>query len=106
MSLPLTNDEKIDYIYKDIKLKKRYSTIKSIIKLCVLIFIWITIFNLSKTLDKDEMIWKFTDHIVEITTPIVNEMVKKMNINSWNLEGVNVEELLKNNPDLIKQLQK
>lgn len=79
MKLPLTQDEKIDYIYNQMRNQKRYAIFKVIFKVIVIIFIVVSILNIYQSLDKENMIESLQDKFSEFTYPIIENLLEKTN---------------------------
>lgn len=79
MKLPLTQDEKIDYIYNQMRNQKRYAIFKVIFKVIVIIFIVVSILNIYQSLDKENMIESLQGKFSEFTYPIIENLLEKTN---------------------------
>lgn len=79
MKLPLTQDEKIDYIYTQLRNQKRYTIFKVIFKLIVIIFIVVTLSNVYQSLDKQNMIESAQDKFSDFIYPIIENLMEKTN---------------------------
>ncbi len=122
----ITWEEKIDYIYKNLKSQIFFKRFKFIIKL--LIFSWIIyflFFFFPYSNQKDELFKNFWNKISEITKPIIIKLVSDINedltsklganlnikSNSWSKIDIKNIKLpkdillrLKKNPDILKEL--
>jgi len=105
MSEILTTEEKIDYIYNDIKARKRWTIIKFIFKIAILIFIIVSVINFTKDLNKEELTEKLTDTITDITAPIVNDILQDLEIKNTEFQKEKIDDFLKNNKDFVNQLK-
>lgn len=79
MKLPLTQDEKIDYIYSQLRNQKRYAIFKVIFKLIIIIFIVVILSNIYQSLDKQNMIESAQDKFSEFVYPIIENLLEKTN---------------------------
>ena len=101
-------EEKIDYIYKELKWQKRSRFLNFTFKLFV---IWILIFwamNIAKWLESDQVINKISSTIWSIVKPIVTELVKDLweaPINPENIPNSLIDQI-KENPELLDNLKK
>ncbi len=79
MKLPLTQDEKIDYIYNQLRKQKRYEIFKVIFKLIIIIFIVVLLNNVYQSLDSQNMIESLQDKFSEFVYPIIENLLEKTN---------------------------
>jgi len=109
MSDYLTADEKIDYIYKELKSQKRSRFFKIILKFIILWLIFYFYSTILINLNKDELITELSKNISKIVTPIAQDITKGiLENNTTNTNNINnslIEEI-KNNPELLKKLWK
>lgn len=94
-----TPEEKIDYIFKELKKQKSLRISKTIFKLILLWLVIYSYFTFIHWLDKDEMIANLASYIWEIVQPIteniVNDMVEKNNLDTSNIDPELINELIK-----------
>lgn len=79
MKLPLTQDEKIDYIYNHIRNQRRFWIFKLILKLIIILFIVISLINIYKDLDKENIIEDLQETFTQFTYPIIENLLEKTN---------------------------
>jgi len=96
-----STEEKIDYIFKELKSQKRWRIWKITFKLLIILF-WIYIYmNFIQWINKDKIIKDFSNTIWEIVAPIaeniVNNMIKEQNIDTNNISPEMIEQLKKLN---------
>lgn len=97
----LSFEEKIDYIYKELKAQKRWRLFKLFLKLAI---IWLII-TLLNSADKQQIIDSTTKFIWDIAKPITESIVKDM-INGGSKDVTNwLIDQLKDNPDLLNKLK-
>ena len=96
-------EEKIDYIYKELKAQKRSRLFKLILKLAI---IWLII-TLLNSVNKEQIIDQAVEYLWNIVKPItkdiVNDMIKNNDTKSISDSLINE---LKNNTDLINNFKK
>lgn len=80
----LTQDEKIDYIYKYIKSEKRNRIFKILFKILIILAIFYWSQYLIKNIWEDNIKKTISDQIWGITAPIVKDLVKDLDANSVN----------------------
>lgn len=104
MAAPISFEEKIDYIYRELKAQKRWRLFKLFIKLAI---IWLII-TLLNSADKNQIIDSTTKFIWDIVKPITKDIVNDM-INSDSMNPQNITKSLtdefKKNPDLFNKLK-
>lgn len=79
MKLPLTQDEKIDYIYNHTRNQRRFWIFKLILKLIIILFIVISLINIYKDLDKENIIEDLQETFTQFTYPIIENLLEKTN---------------------------
>lgn len=102
-----TPEEKIDYIFKELKAQKRDRIFKTLFKVTILIFIIFLYFNFIHWIEKQKIIDNFSSIISDITKPIAQNIVNDMiweTTDSKTLEN-SITEQIKNNPELLNQLK-
>ncbi len=102
-----TSEEKIDYIFNELKSQKRSRIFKTLFKITIFWFIIFLYFNFVNWLDKQVVIDNISWIISDITKPIAQNIVNDMiwdTTNTQNLEK-SISDQIKNNPDLLKQLE-
>jgi len=77
----LSFEQKIDYIYNDLRKKRIWLFIKWIIRLFILWLIVNFYFTILPTLDKEKMVNKIWDEIIKIVIPIIEKTVKNIDVN-------------------------
>jgi len=103
MAASLSFEEKIDYIYKELKAQKRGRLFKLFIKIAIIGLI-VTLLN---SVDKDKIMGAATKLIWDIAKPITQDLIKDImqdNISPTNVQNSLLEEI-KNNPDLLNKLK-
>ena len=97
-------EEKIDFIFKELKYQKKTRLYKLIIKLIFIGSIIIIYFSFIQWLDKDKLIKDFSSQIAEIVTPITKNIVSEMvNDNTPNVKNIWqwLIDDIKNNPNIF-----
>lgn len=74
-------EQKIDYIYNDLRRKKTWLIIKWIIRLFILWLVVHFYFFILPTINKDRIVNKIWDKIINIVAPIIEKTVNKIDIN-------------------------
>ena len=102
MAPELSFEEKIDYIYKELRWQKRTRFLNFAFKLSLLIILLIWAFNINKWLENDAVLSKISSSIWTIVKPIVNELIKEntaswIDLNDINTETIEIPEII-NNP--------
>lgn len=105
MGKHITDEEKIDYIYKTLKHQKRVFIIRMFLKICIIWFIiyfYLYIiptinFNLTDIINKN-----LTPHILPIMTNLTQEMTKNLQDSLWDQVKQNMNNIDSN---LINQLK-
>ena len=105
----LTTDEKIDYIYKEMKAHKRARLFSLFAKL---VFVWILIMVYVKFIhwiDQEVIIQNLTQVVSDIAKPITESLVNDMlnDSNVWNVDDISqwLMDKLKENPDLLNKFR-
>lgn len=98
----LTQDEKIDYIYKYIKSEKRNRIFKILFKILIILAIFYWSQYLIKNIWEDNIKKTISDQIWGITAPIVKDLVKDLDANSVNwIDKEKIQKILSDNPGLL-----
>lgn len=98
----LTQEEKIDYIFKHIKSEKRNRIFKILFKILLIIVVFYGSQYLIKKIWADQIQKTISEQIWEITAPIVKDLVKDLDISSvWWINKDKITELIKENPELL-----
>lgn len=98
----LTQDEKIDYIYKYIKSEKRNRIFKLIFKILIIIAIFYGSQYLIQNVWEEQIKKTMSEQIWDITEPIIRNMVS--DLESWNVNWIDrekIQKILKDNPALL-----
>ncbi|MFK7780051.1 MAG: hypothetical protein QM490_02790 [Candidatus Gracilibacteria bacterium] len=94
-----TPEEKIDYIFKELKKQKTIRTSKAFLKIILIFLLIYGYFTYIHGLDKEELMANFSSYIQKIVQPIteniVNDMVEKNNIDVNNISPEMIEEIIK-----------
>ncbi|MCD5385034.1 hypothetical protein LRZ95_00015 [Candidatus Gracilibacteria bacterium] len=77
----LSFEEKIDYIYKELKQQKRARILNFFFKLSILALLIFGIINIGKGLENKVIIDKVSNIIGEIIKPIVTDLTKNQELN-------------------------
>ncbi len=77
----LSFEEKIDYIYKELKQQKRARILNFFFKLSILALLIFWIINIGKWLENKVIIDKVSNIIWEIIKPIVTDLTKNQELN-------------------------
>ena len=76
-----TEEEKIDYIFKELKSQKIWKYFKWFFNIFIILLVVHIYYNIIPNLDKSEIIRAFADNMIEFNRPatedIVNDMIKK-----------------------------
>ena len=76
-----TEEEKIDYIFKELKSQKKSRYFKSFFKIIILFILAYGYFYIIPTLDKDKILGVVSDNMLDFIRPItenlVNDMIEK-----------------------------
>jgi len=106
MSLPLTQDEKIDYIYKHIKAEKRNRIFKFFIKIGVVFAIYFWSQYIITNIWTEQIRKTISNQIWNITAPIVKDLVKDLNNSTekW-IDPDLLIEIIKNDPALLNKIK-
>lgn len=81
MKLPLSHEEKIDYIYNHIKTQRRMWIFKFILKNSIIIIIVIILNNYYKNVDKNDFIDSAQQQFSDFTYPIIENLLEQTNNN-------------------------
>lgn len=102
MSLPLTQDEKIDYIYKHIKSEKRNRIFKIFFKIAIVVGLFYWTQYIINNVGPDKIKETISTQIWDITAPIVRDLVSDLDKDSveW-ISRDKIQKLLKENPSLL-----
>ncbi len=86
----LSFEQKIDYIYNDLRKKRMGLILKWIIRLFILGLIINFYFVILPTMDKDKITNKIWDEIIKIVVPIVEKTVNSIDINKIQIPKNNI----------------
>ncbi len=86
MATDLSFEEKVDYIYKELKSQKRTRFLNFFFKVSILAILIFWAINVTKWLENDTFISNVSNWIGTIIKPIVNELIKE-NTGSWIIEN-------------------
>ena len=102
-----TTEEKIDYIFNEMKAQKRARIFKTFFKVTIFWFIVFLYFNFVHWLEKQKVIDNISSVISDITKPIAQGIVNDMIWDTTNTKDLekSISDQIKSNPDLLKQLQ-
>lgn len=89
----LTHEEKIDYIYNQLRKQKQYAIFKVIFKLIIILFIALSIFNFIQNKNFDDIQSEIQTQFSEFSYPIIQDMIEK---NTKDMQN-QYQEYLKNN---------
>jgi hypothetical protein len=89
----LTHEEKIDYIYNQLRKQKQYAIFKVIFKLIIILFIALSIFNFIQNKNFDDIQAEIQTQFSEFSYPIIQDMIEK---NTKDMQN-QYQEYLKNN---------
>lgn len=103
-----TSDEKIDYIFKELRAQKRSRLTKQIFKgiiIFILIFIYMNfIYPINKVELSEKISWIIWDIVKPITKDLIKDIMSDNETNPQALSESLINEL-KKNPDLINKLK-
>jgi len=130
-SLNYELEEKIDYIYKTLKSQKRNSRIWFLIKIIIFFTIFYSIYIYIPQLSQDKidsmkekLIWTISsfvgpiakDMATDMMKDINSDMIKNINVdeikninnlpNTENIDLEKINDLIKNNPEILEMLKK
>ena len=92
----LTIEEKIDYIYEELRVQKRTRNLKIILKIVIIwfiIFIYMTYFH---PIDKEKLISEFSWTLSEYVNPLTQELLKNVDLKNNTTEEIS-NWIIKNN---------
>ena len=93
-----TEEEKIDYIFKELKAQKRWKYFKWFFNIFLILGMIHVYYNIIPNLDKDKIIRAFSDNMIEFIRPITEDLVNDM----IEREAEKAKESLETIPDSIK----
>jgi len=100
MATELSLEEKVDYIYKELKWQKRSRFLNFAFKISIIAILIFGALNISKWFTNDIVIEKISSTLWTIVKPIVYNLVKDMQSNNEidkNIENKNgVKKIIKN----------
>lgn len=107
----LSTEEKIDYIYKELKSQKRSRVFGLILKLFVVLGVVYFFVYILPQLDTDWIINQAINIITDLVRPITENLLKSlMDTNAWSTWDQsslnNILEQIKNHPELLNNLNK
>ena len=70
-------EQKIDYIYNDLRAKKRWAVLKWVLRFTIFWLIVHFYIVILPTLDKEKILRDFSNEIIDIALPIIEETLKK-----------------------------
>ena len=94
MASDISFEEKVDYIYKELKSQKRARFFSFAFKLSILAILVFWIININKVLENKTVISQISTTVWNIIKPIVKDLIQ--NENTLNMESIK-KELLNNN---------
>ena len=98
----LTQEEKIDYIYKYIKAEKRNRIFKILFRILIIVAIFYWTQYLIENIWEDEIKKTISSQIWDITSPIVKDLVS--DLETWNVNWIDrekIQQILRENPALL-----
>lgn len=98
----LTQDEKIDYIYKYIKSEKRNRILKLIFKILIIVAIFYGTQYLIQNVWEDQIKKTISTQIWDLTEPIIKDLVT--DLENWSVNWIDrdkIQKILKDNPALL-----
>ncbi len=102
-----TQEEKIDYIFKELKSQKRGRIFKWLFRIIILFLLFFAYKNFIEWLNREELIENAASGIWEIVQPITENILKNImdwqKIDTWNINSQITPELI---DELKKILQK
>lgn len=107
----LSTEEKIDYIYKELKRQKHSRVFGLILKLFVVLGMVYFFVYIFPQLDKEWIINHVINIITDLVKPITENVLKSLMDTStwsaWDQNSLNtILEQIKNNPELLNNLKK
>lgn len=104
-----TTEEKIDYIFRELKAQKRTRILKVLLRISILWFMIFLYFEYIHSIDKEIIINNVSEIIWDIVKPIAENMVNDMLNNTNSIGTQNLQESLleeiKNNPNIINNIK-
>lgn len=79
MAPDLSFEEKIDYIYKELRWQKRTRFLNFIFKISIVSLLIFWAFNINKWFENETVIKKISSTLWTLVKPIVNDLVKDIN---------------------------
>ena len=80
MAPDLSFEEKVDYIYKELKSQKRSRFLNFFFKISILIILAYWAFNITKWLTNEAIIAKISSNLWTIVKPIVHDLIKETSL--------------------------
>lgn len=77
-------EEKVDYIYKELRWQKRTRFLNFVFKLAIITLLIFWILNISKWLENKSVISKISSTLWIIVKPIVNDLIKNW-VDQWKI---------------------
>lgn len=90
----LTQEEKIDYIFKELKSQKKTRFFKIFFRIFIFLGIIIFYFYILPNLDKEKIMWTISDYVIDISKPMVEELVKETATSNLDMDSL-IKELKK-----------
>jgi len=84
MAPDLSFEEKVDYIYRELRWQKRTRFLNFIFKLSLVAILIFWAVNISKWLENDAVISKISSTLWTIVKPIVNDLINE-NTSTWEI---------------------
>ena len=82
-------EQKIDYIYNDLRSKRRGTMLKWLFRIIIFWLILHFYFAILPTMNKDKIVDEVWNKIIEIVIPIIEKTINNVNINNINVPNIN-----------------
>lgn len=92
----LSMEEKIDYIYKELKAQKRARIFWLIFKLVIFLLILYFYFFIFPNLDFSNYMWEFSNFMADIVWPIVEKVANDTSNTASGIDQETIKNLINN----------
>ncbi len=82
MAPDLSFEEKVDYIYKELKWQKRTRFLNFVFKISILAILIFWVLNINKWLENKAVMDKISSIVWDIIKPIVTDLINNVDINT------------------------
>ena len=96
-----SNEEKIDFIFKELKAQKKYRITKIIIKILIIIGLIYLYLGIINSINKDELLKSVSKYIWDLVAPItqniVDDMIKNTETKTMEIPQNLIDKVMNNN---------